>query len=220
MPVWLRRPLVLEHLFPCFPVKRPGGLIARPLPPFPASAGRFFRSATRFLASETQAPGRVIFSSAQTSRSGQPGRYPIGLPLDWPYQGPSLKRGPLFLIPDHRSTDDLISQVMDMRYRVDTWVYIREYILNDPPWEYFMDRYMSVINILMWLLVWIVLRPEVITVPYIRSCILWYRQTSPITGWTIKSITGYAINFTKGCEWCRWNLSLPYDGSNICGPLN
>ena len=98
---------------------------------------------------------------------------------------------------------------------------IGEYIYwTDPPWESFMDRYMSVINFLMWLLVWIVLRPEVTTVPYIRSYVLWYRQTSPVTGWTIKAITGYVTNYAEGCEWCRWDLSLPYDGIDIVGPLD
>ncbi|KAG6527704.1 hypothetical protein ZIOFF_009830 [Zingiber officinale] len=36
----------------------------------------------------------------------------------------------------------------------------------------------------------IFLIPEITTVLYIRRCILWYRQTSPVTGWTIKLITG------------------------------
>ena len=75
---------------------------------------------------------------------------------------------------------------------------------------------MSVIYFLMWLLVWLlVLRPEVTMDPYIRSYVLWFRQTSPVTGWTIKAITGYVTNYAEGCEWCRWDLSLPYDGSDI-----
>lgn len=110
-----------------------------------------------------------------------------------------------------------------------SWIYdiklTHGYILEniywtDPPWESFMDRYMSVINFLMWLLVWIVLRPEVTTVPYIRSYVLWYRPTSPVTGWTIKAISGYITNCAEGCEWCRWDLSLSYDESDIGGPLD
>ena len=102
------------------------------------------------------------------------------------------------------------------RYQVNTWVCIGECILNDPPWESIMDRYMSVIYFLMWLLVWLlVLKLEVTMNPYIRSYVLWFRQTSPVTGWTIKAITGYVTNYAEGCEWCRWDLSLPYDGSDI-----
>ena len=46
----------------------------------------------------------------------------------------------------------------------------------------------------------LVLRPEVTMVPYIRSYVLWFRQTSPVTGWTIKAITGYVTNYAEGCE--------------------
>ena len=109
---------------------------------------------------------------------------------------------------------------MDMRYQVDTWVCIGECILNDPPWESIMDHYMSVIYFLMWLLVWIVLGPEVTMVSYIRSYVLWYRLTWSVTGCTITAITGYVTNYAEGCEWCRWDLSLPYDGSDISRPLD
>ena len=70
------------------------------------------------------------------------------------------------------------------------------------------------------MIVYVVFRHKITIVPYMRSYMPWCYQTSSVTGSTIKIVIGYATNHTKGCEWSRWDLTLLYNRSNICRPLD